>query len=243
MKLYVIGIGPGDEKYLTIEAKRALEECDAVAGYPLYLDLIRHLIEGKRIFATPMRREVERCRAALGAAQSGVDTALVCSGDSGIYGMASLVYELAPEYPGVEIEVIPGISAALSGAALLGAPLGNDFVVISLSDLLTPWETIVTRLEAVAAADFAICLYNPASKKRRDYLAKACDILLRYRKPETVCGVVRNIGREEEQSRIMGLGELRAYEADMFCTVFIGAGTTAVIHGKMVQPRGYRHGA
>ncbi|MDR2485072.1 MAG: precorrin-3B C(17)-methyltransferase [Treponema sp.] len=242
MKLYVIGIGPGDEKYLTIEAKRALEVCGAVAGYPLYLDLIRHLIEGKRVFATPMRREVERCRAALGAAQSGADTALVCSGDPGIYGMASLAYELAPEYPGVEIEVIPGISAALSGAALLGAPLANDFVVISLSDLLTPWETIVTRLEAAAAADFAICLYNPASKKRRDYLAKACDILLRYRKPETVCGVVRNIGRAEEQSRIMGLGELRAYEADMFCTVFIGAGAAAVIHGKMVQPRGYRHG-
>lgn len=242
MKLYVIGIGPGDEKYLTQEARAALEEAGAVAGYPLYLDLIRPLIGGKRRFATPMRQETERCRAALDCAAGGTVTALVCSGDSGIYGMASLVYELSPAYPEVEIAVIPGISAALSGAALLGAPLGNDFAVISLSDLLTPWEIIEKRLDAVAAADLTVCLYNPASKKRRDYLAKACDILLRRRNPDTVCGVVRNAGRPEEAVRTMTLAELRDYEADMFTTVFVGNSATKRIAGKMVQPRGYRHG-
>jgi precorrin-3B C17-methyltransferase len=187
-----------------------------------------------------MRQELERCRAALDAAASGTVTALVCSGDSGVYGMAGLVYELSPGYPGVEIAVIPGISAALSGAALLGAPLTNDFAVISLSDLLTPWETIVKRLEAAGAGDFVICLYNPASRNRRDYLAKACGILLRYRKPETVCGVVRNAGRREEQRRVMTLEELGTYEADMFTTLFIGNSATELIGGKMVQPRGYR---
>jgi precorrin-3B C17-methyltransferase len=187
-----------------------------------------------------MRQEIERCRAALDSAAGGTVTALVCSGDSGVYGMAGLVYELSPAYPGVEIVVIPGISAALSGAALLGAPLTNDFAVISLSDLLTPWETIVKRLEGAGTGDFVICLYNPASRNRRDYLAKACDILLRCRKPETICGVVRNAGRQEEQSCIITLEELRAYEADMFTTVFIGNSATELIGGKMVQPRGYR---
>ncbi|MDR0562639.1 MAG: precorrin-3B C(17)-methyltransferase [Spirochaetaceae bacterium] len=241
MKLYVIGIGPGDEKYLTPEAKAALDESGAVAGYPLYLDLIRPLIEGKRIFASPMRQEVERCRAALDSAAGGTVTALVCSGDSGVYGMAGLVCELAPEYPAVEVAAIPGITAALSGAALLGAPLTNDFAVVSLSDLLTPWETIVKRLEGAGAGDFVICLYNPASLKRRDYLAKACDILLRRRKPETICGAVRNAGRLAEQTRVMTLAELRTYEADMFTTIFVGNSATELIAGKMVQPRGYRH--
>ncbi|MDR0569346.1 MAG: precorrin-3B C(17)-methyltransferase [Spirochaetaceae bacterium] len=241
MKLYVIGIGPGDEKYLSFEAKSALAESGAVAGYPLYLDLIRPLIAGKQIFASNMRQEIERCRTALAAAAGGTVTALVCSGDSGVYGMAGLVYELSPEYPGVEIAVIPGITAALSGAALLGAPLTNDFAVISLSDLLTPWETIVKRLEGAGAGDFVTCLYNPGSRKRRDCLAKACDILRYWRKPETICGIARNSGRREEQVRILTFAELRSYEADMFTTVFIGNSVTALIEGKMVQPRGYRH--
>jgi precorrin-3B C17-methyltransferase len=242
MKLYVIGLGPGGGQYLTPEARSALEESGAVAGYPLYLDLIRPLTAGKRVFTSPMRQELERCRAALDSAAAGTVTALVCSGDSGVYGLAGLVWELAPAYPGVEVTVIPGITAALSGGALLGAPLTNDFAVLSLSDLLTPWETIVRRLEGAGAGDFVICLYNPGSLNRPDCLARACDILLPYRNPETICGLARNVGRPGEESLILPLRELRSYKADMSAVVFIGNSGTKVIGGKMVQPRGYRHG-
>jgi precorrin-3B C17-methyltransferase len=241
MKLYVIGLGPGNENYLTQEAIRALDECEVVVGYPLYLDLIEDLIRGKELLSTPMRAEAERCRLALSRAAEQKVTALVCSGDAGVYGMAGLVYELAPEYEGVQVLIIPGITAALSGAALLGAPLGHDFAIISLSDLLTPWDTIAARLLHAAAGDFAICLYNPASRKRNDYLAKACDIVLQHKSSDTVCGVVRNCGREGESSCIISLGELRNYPADMFTTAFIGNSSTRVINGKMVAPRGYRY--
>ena len=241
MKLYVIGIGPGDACFLTAEACEALAECDAVGGYPLYLDLIRPLVQGKSVFSTPMRQEVERCRMALESAAAGAVTALVCSGDAGVYGMASLVYELAAEFPAVEIGVIPGISAALAGAAMLGAPLANDFAVISLSDLLTPWECIEKRLDCAASADFSICLYNPASHKRRDYLKRACDIVLRHRPPATVTGIARNIGRPGASSLIMPLSELRLWEADMFSTIFIGNSTTVQAGSKMINRRGYRY--
>jgi precorrin-3B C17-methyltransferase len=237
--LSVIGIGPGNEKYLTTEARDALDSCDVVIGYPLYLELIHQLIEGKERYSTPMRKEPERCRIALGKASEGRAVALVCSGDSGVYGMASLVYELAPEFPSVEIRVIPGITAALSGAALLGSPLGDDFAVISLSDLLTPPETVEARLAAAAGGDFGICLYNPASKRRKRGLAKACDIVLRFRGADTVCGVVRNAGREGERVFLTDLKSLRDYEADMFSTLFIGNSKTLGINGKMVTPRGY----
>jgi precorrin-3B C17-methyltransferase len=239
MKLSVIGIGPGNEKFLTGEARDALDSCDVIIGYPLYLELIHSLIEGKERHSTPMRKETERCRIALSKAAEGRNVALVCSGDSGVYGMASLVYELAPGYPAVEIRVIPGITAALSGAALLGSPLGDDFAVISLSDLLTPPETVEARLVAAARGDFSICLYNPASKKRKRSLAKACDTILRFRSSDTVCGVVRNAGREGEGVFLTDLKSLRDYEADMFSTLFIGNSKTLRINGKMVNPRGY----
>ena len=239
MALFVIGIGPGNEKYLTGEAREALDSCDVIVGYPLYLELIRPLIAGKEPHSTPMRKEPERCRIALSKAAEGRNVALVCGGDSGVYGMASLVYELASEYPPVEIGVIPGITAALSGAALLGSPLGDDFAVISLSDLLTPPETVEARLTAAAGGGFGICLYNPASKRRRRGLAKACDIILRFRGGDTVCGVVRNAGRAGERVFLTDLKNLRDYEADMFSTVFIGNSKTRRINGKMVTPRGY----
>ncbi|MDR0451646.1 MAG: precorrin-3B C(17)-methyltransferase [Treponema sp.] len=239
MGLSVIGIGPGNEKYLTMEARDALDSCDVVIGYPLYLELINPLIEGKERYSTPMRKEIERCRIALGKAAEGRRVALVCSGDAGVYGMASLVYELAPEYPPLDIRIIPGITAALSGAALLGSPLGSDFAVISLSDLLTPPETIEARLAAAARGDFGICLYNPASAKRRGSLAKACDTVSRFRKADTVCGVVRNAGREGEEVLFTDLENLRGYEADMFTTIFIGNSKTSRVSGKMVSPRGY----
>jgi precorrin-3B C17-methyltransferase len=178
---------------------------------------------------------------ALEAAGGGSVTALVCSGDAGVYGMASLVYELAPEYPAVEVLIVPGITAALSAAALLGSPLTNDFAVISLSDLLTPWDEIGRRLAGAAAGGLVLCLYNPASARRKDHLGRACDIVLERRPEDTVCGVVRNAGREGETSRLTTLGELRKEEADMFTTVIIGNASTVLIGGKMVTPRGYRH--
>ncbi|MDR2433828.1 MAG: precorrin-3B C(17)-methyltransferase [Treponema sp.] len=239
MKLSVIGIGPGSEQLITGEAREALHSCNVVIGYPLYLDLIERLIEGKERYSTPMRAETERCRLALRKTAEGHHTALVCGGDAGVYGMASLVFELAHEYPPVDIRIIPGITAAVSGAALLGSPLTNDFAVISLSDLLTPPATIETRLRAAAQGDFALCIYNPASKKRRKQLAKACDILLEYRKGDTICGITRNIGRAGERVFLTTLEKLKTYEADMFTTLFIGNSKTTGINGKMVTPRGY----
>lgn len=237
--LYVVGIGPGNAESMTAEARAALEKSDILCGYPVYLRLIAPLYPDKPTLSTPMKQEAERCRLALDAARNGV-AALICSGDAGVYGLASLALELAPEYPDADVLVIPGVTAALSGAARLGAPLGHDFCVISLSDLLTPWEVIEKRLRGAAEADFAICLYNPASGRRKDSLRRACDVLLPYRGAETVCGWVRNIGRDGETSRILTLSELRGADLDMFTTVFIGASSSKLIAGRMVTPRGYR---
>ena len=238
-KLYVVGLGPGGEEFLSGQARAALEEAQVLCGYTVYVDLIRPLFPDKEVYTTPMRQERNRCRWALEAASQGKTVALVCSGDAGVYGMAGLALQLGADYPDAEIEVVPGITAALSGAAVLGAPLGHDFCVISLSDLLTPWEVIEKRLECAALGDFAICIYNPSSKKRADYLKKACEILLRHKSPETLCGWVRSIGREGQESRVLTLEQLREERVDMFTTVFVGSSTTALWSGKMVTPRGY----
>lgn len=237
--LLVVGIGPGGGSDLTRRAYEALESCDVIVGYTVYTELLEKEFPDKEMLTTPMRREVERCKIALERAQGGERVAMVCSGDPGVYGMAGLCYELAGEYPSVDIEVIPGISAAFGGAAVLGAPLMHDFAVISLSDLMTPWEKIEKRLELAAEADFVICLYNPSSKKRAGYLRRACDVLLRHKSASTVCGTVRNIGREGEESHVLTLGELRDTSVDMFTTVFIGNEQTMQLDGSMVTPRGY----
>lgn len=239
-KVYVVGIGPGGAEFMTAQARAALEEADVLCGYTVYLELVKDLYPDKETCATPMRQELERCRRALEAAQSGRTVALLCSGDAGVYGMAGPLLELAPEFPEVEIEIVPGVTAALSGGALLGAPLGHDFCAVSLSDLLTPWEVIERRLACAAQGDFALCLYNPASRKRADYLRRACDVLLRYKSPETVCGWVRNIGRAGQVRKLLTLAQLREERVDMFTTVFIGSGATRDIGGRMVTPRGYR---
>lgn len=240
MKVTVIGLGPGGGADLTGRARAALEECDLLVGYTAYIDLVKEDFPDKETLSTGMRREVDRCRAAVEAALTGKNVAVVCSGDSGVYGMAGLVYEVAQEYDPIDIEVVPGITAACGGAAVLGAPLTHDFAVVSLSDLLTPWEKIEARLTAAARADFVLCLYNPASKSRPDYLRRACDILLAAGKsPDTVCGTVRNIGRAGEEARILTLGRLRDTQVDMFTTVFVGNSQTKVLGGKMVTPRGY----
>ena len=239
-KLYVVGIGAGSYEGMTVGAVRALEKSDEIVGYTVYCDLLRPYFPDKEFSSTPMMREAERCRLALEKAASGKTVSMVCSGDAGIYGMASPILELSEEYD-VEIEIIAGVTAAASGAALLGSPITCDYASISLSDLLMPMEKIEQKLEGAAAADLCIVLYNPSSKKRKDYLSHACDIVLKYRSPETVCGVVRNIGREGESSEIMTLKALRDYEADMFTTVFIGNSSTKVTAGRMVTPRGYTY--
>lgn len=237
--LYVVGIGPGAYEKMTLEAIRTLESCRAIAGYTVYIDLIRDHFPDKEYIITPMRQEEARCRMALEKAAAGCPTALVCSGDSGVYGMAGLVLELLPDYPDVHVKVIPGVTAALAGGALLGAPLSHDLAIISLSDLLTPMEKIRARLQAVAAADLVICLYNPSSKKRKDHLKMACDIVLGYRHGDTVCGIVKNIGRDGQELRILTLSALAETEVDMFTTVFIGNSQTKRIGPYMVTPRGY----
>ena len=186
MTLYVVGLGPGAGAGMTAQARAVLEACQVIVGYTAYINLVQADYPNKELLSTPMRSEVERCRMAIERAASGEDVAMVCSGDPGVYGMASLCLELAEDHPALDIEVIPGVTAATSGAALLGAPLTHDFAVISLSDLLTPWETIERRLLCAAKADFVICLYNPASRKRTDHLRRACDVLLREL-PATCC--------------------------------------------------------
>lgn len=238
-KVTVIGLGPGGGADLTGRARAALEGCDLIVGYTAYIELVKPDFPEKEVLSTGMRREVDRCRAAVEAALTGKDVAVVCSGDSGVYGMAGLIYEVAQEYDPIEIEVVPGITAACGGAAVLGAPLTHDFAVISLSDLLTPWEKIEKRLSAAVQADFVICLYNPSSRNRPDYLQRACDILLRDKDPNTVCGTVRNIGRDGEEGKLLTLAQLRDTQVDMFTTVFIGNSQTKVLGGKMVTPRGY----
>ncbi len=240
-KIYVVGIGPGEYEQMTIKAANALKECDTIIGYTVYVDLVKEHFPDKEFMTTPMTKEVDRCRLAFEEAMKGKTVSMICSGDAGVYGMSGLMYEVGVNYPEIELEIIPGVTAALGGGAVLGAPLIHDFCLISLSDLLTPWEKIEARLLHAAEADFAICLYNPSSRKRHDYLQKACDLMLQYKTPDTVCGTVENIGREGEVSHVMTLQELRDTKVDMFTTVFIGNAQTKNMNGKMVTPRGYRN--
>ena len=233
-------MGPGAYEQMTVKAVRTLEKCDVIVGYTVYIELLKEYFPDKRYLTTSMRQEAARCRMAFEEAAKGAVTAMVCSGDAGIYGMAGLMYEIGEEYPEVAIEVIPGVTAALGGSAVLGAAVGHDVSLISLSDLLTPWEKIEKRIRGAAMADFVICLYNPSSRKRADYLKKACEYILEYQSPDTVCGYVRNIGREGEDAHILTLSELKDTEVDMFTTVYIGNSQTRNVDGKMVTPRGYR---
>ena len=239
--VYVVGLGPGDPQFLTAQAQSALEEAEVLCGYTVYLDLVRPYYPEKEYYATGMTKELDRCRWALETARSGRAVALVCSGDAGVYGMASPLLELAEHFPDVTVEVVPGLTAALSGGAVLGAPLAHDFCVLSLSDRLTPWEVIEKRLAAAAMGDFCMAVYNPSSKGRPDYLARAVRILLQNGKaPDTVCGLVRNIGREGQSAQVLTLAQLEQTPVDMFTTVYIGNRNTRVLQGRMVTPRGYR---
>ena len=239
--LYVVGMGPGEKEQMTGQALEVMEQCQVIAGYTVYVDLVRGLFPQKEFLTTAMTREEERCRKAFECCMEGKNTAMICSGDAGVYGMAGLILELAKQYPGVSVRTVPGITAACAGAAVLGAPLMHDFAVISLSDRLTPLEVIWNRVEAAAQADFVICLYNPASKGRPDYFRQACSRILKYRAGHTVCGLAVNIGREGEGTEVLTLEELKERRVDMFTTVYIGNSHTRQIGPYMVTPRGYRY--
>lgn len=239
-KVYVVGIGPGDFEQMTVKAARVLKESDVIIGYTVYIDLVREHLPGREFLSTSMTKEADRCRMAFAEAQKGRTVSMICSGDAGVYGMAGLMYEIGAKHPDIELEIVPGVTAATAGAALLGAPLTHDFCVISLSDLLTPWALIEERLLAASKADFAVCLYNPSSKKRSDYLKKACDLMLRYKSPDTVCGIGKKIGRQGQEKELMTLERLRDTSVDMFTTVFVGNSQTKVVSHAMVTPRGYK---
>ncbi len=238
-KLFIIGIGPGDLKHMTGEAREAISSADAVIGYATYLKLIEPLLAGKEVVSSGMTKEVERCRQAISLAGEGKTVALVSSGDAGVYGMAGLVLEL--EHPDeLEIGIVPGVSAVQAAAAVLGAPLMHDFAVISLSDLLTPWEIIEKRLSSAAAADFVIALYNPRSKGRSGHLERARNIILRSRPGRTPVGIVRNACRTGEERIIASLANMPLEKADMFSLVIVGNSATFIDgKGRMVTPRGY----
>ena len=240
-KLYVIGIGPGEYEQMTLKAIHAMEKSEVIIGYTVYVDLVKEHFPWKEFLTTPMKKEVDRCVMAFEEAKKGKVVSMICSGDAGVYGMSGLMYEVGVNYPEVELEIIPGVTAATGGAAVLGAPLIHDFCLISLSDLLTPWEKIEARLLAAAEADFVVCLYTPSSRKRSDYLQKACDLMMQYKSPETVCGIVSYIGRDGEHYEVMDLKTLRDTKVDMFTTVWVGNSQTKEINGKMVTPRGYRN--
>ncbi|MDO4293771.1 MAG: precorrin-3B C(17)-methyltransferase [Eubacteriales bacterium] len=233
-------MGPGCWEMMTLQAQRALEEADMIVGYTVYIRLLEGRFDPKKLRATAMRQEEERCRICFEEAQKGKRVALVCSGDAGIYGLASLMYEIGKAYPQIGLSVIAGVTAASSGAAVLGAPLNHDFCVISLSDLLTPWEKIEKRLRAAAEGDFAIALYNPASRRRSDYLQRACDILLQTLEESRPCGYVENIGREGTRETVCTLGKLRDLPVNMFTTVFIGNSGSEIVGGKLITRRGYQ---
>lgn len=239
-KIMLVGIGPGDYSDMTLKVFSVLKEADLIVGYTGYVKLLGDEFKDKKLLSTGMRSEVERCRICFEHALAGENVALICSGDSGVYGMASLVYQLSEEYDRVEIETFCGVSACISGAALLGAPINHDFCTISLSDLLTPWEVIEKRLLAAAEGDFVICLYNPSSHKREDYLKRACDILLKILPEDTACGYVRNIGRDETSIFVGSLSALREEKVDMFTTCFIGNQSTYIHEKKLITPRGYK---
>ncbi|MCR5144108.1 MAG: precorrin-3B C(17)-methyltransferase [Lachnospiraceae bacterium] len=238
--IYIVGMGPGDESFFTGQAKNAIEQSEIVIGYTVYVELMKKFYPEKCYRTTGMKKEVERCELCLKLAEEGRTVALICSGDAGVYGLASLMYELRPEDSEIELVVVPGITAANSGAAVLGAPLNHDYCVISLSDLMTPWEVIEKRIIAAIQGDFSMALYNPSSHKRVDYLQKACDIMLSAgASPERACGYVENIGREGTSATTCTLQELRDCEVNMFTTVFIGNSMTFIRENHLVTPRGY----
>lgn len=225
---------------MTQKAADVIKRADVVTGYTTYVNILKEFFPDKRYIATPMMQEVKRCEMAVEEARKDQTVAMVSSGDSGIYGMAGIIYQVAEERNAdIEIETVPGVTAASAAASVLGAPLMHDFAVISLSDLMTPLDLIMKRVDCAGQGDLIVCLYNPKSKKRTDYVEQAADILLKYRRPDTPAGIVRNAGRKDEHSCITTLEKLKDADIDMFSVVIIGNSQTYERNGRMITPRGY----
>ena len=243
-KIYIVGFGPGNHEHLTFRAKEAIEDAEVIIGYSTYIDLVSDLLVGKQVIPTGMQEEVERAKSAIAFAKEGKKVAVVSSGDAGIYGMAGLVYEVlheeewSPEHS-FPVEVVPGVTAASSVASLVGAPLAHDFAAISLSDLLTPLETIYKRVEMAAAADFVIVLYNPKSGRRTKQIEETQRIVLKHREPTTPVVIAKSVYREGENIVMTDLAHMLDYEMGMLTTVIIGNSTTFRSHDKIITPRGY----
>lgn len=238
--IYVIGIGPGAKETMTLQAIKALEEAEVIVGYKTYIKLVEEFIEGKEVIKNGMRQEIDRCKLAVDYAKMGKKVAVISSGDSGIYGMAGLVLELVTkEEEEIPVKVIPGVTASIGGASLLGAPIMHDFCHISLSDLLTPWEVIEKRLRLAAEADFVICLYNPRSKGRSGHLEKAFSIMSEFKGPRTPVGILKDVGRPEEKKIILEYKDMDYESVDMTTIVIIGNKSTFIHNDYMITPRGY----
>lgn len=240
-KLYAVGFGPGGLEHMTQKAVEVIKNADIVTGYTTYVEMVKPFFPDKEYVSTPMTKEIDRCVMALDLAAEGKTVAMISSGDSGIYGMAGVLLEVAQEKgTDVEIETVPGVTAASAAASVLGAPLMHDFAVISLSDLMTPYKLIMKRVDCAGQGDLIVCLYNPKSKKRTDYVENAAEILMKYRGPDTPVGIVRNAGRADESSCITSLSKIGEAPIDMFSIVIIGNSNTYVRDGKMITPRGYQ---
>ena len=235
-KLYVIGIGPGGRENMTFKAVERVKACDVIVGYTPYIDYLEELVEGKEVYSTGMKGEIVRCQKAIELVRSGKNTAIISTGDAGLYGMAGPILELAED---IEVEIIPGVTAGFSAASELGAPIMHDYVSISLSDLLTPWEVIEKRLDRAADADFVISIYNPKSKGRVEHLAKAIEIISQYRDVDTPVGIVKNSGRPETEITITRLGNIDYDRVDMLCVLIVGNSNTYIKDNKIITPRGY----
>lgn len=243
-KLFLVGFGPGALEHMTHRARAAIEESDVVVGYVTYINLVRHLCEGKVLVSSGMTEEVIRAKRAVDRAERGQTVAVVCSGDSGVYGMAGLVFEVLKERnwdpeTGVEVEVIPGASAANACAALVGAPLMHDYANISLSDLLTPWDLIARRIEAAASTDFVIALYNPTSVRRQEQIVQCKEIISKYRPGTTPVAIIRSAYRPRQEITLTDLDHMLEYDMGMLATVLVGNSQTLLYKGYMVTPRGY----
>lgn len=238
-KLYVVGIGPGGREHITYKAVEVIQESQVIVGYTPYIDYLGDLVKGKELFSTGMKGEIERCKVAIEMVKKGKTTSIISTGDAGLYGMAGPILELANGQDQVEVEVIPGVSAAFSAAAELGSPIMHDYASISLSDLLTPWDVILKRIDHAAGADFVICLYNPRSKGRKDHLETAVEIIKKHRAHTTPVGIVKNSGRSGRRITLTTLGQIDYEKVDMLSVLIIGNSNTYIKDGKIITPRGY----
>lgn len=236
-KLYVVGIGPGGRDNMTYKAVEAIKNSEVIVGYTPYISYIEDLVEGKELFSTGMKGEIERCKEAIEQVRKGKDTAIISTGDAGLYGMAGPILELADD---MEVVIVPGVTAAFSAASELGAPIMHDYASISLSDLLTPWEVILKRAEKAAEADFVIAIYNPRSRGRQGHLEEVADIILKHRSPDTPVGIVKDSGRPGTQVTTTTLGNIDYSMVDMFTVLIIGNSNTYIEDKRMITPRGYK---